>query len=426
MPESFDKQLSNRIRSTFENYNEPFNNDAWELMKLKLTDKKKKRGLIFFIGIAKAASIILFIGIGVMWPYKINHPFSENNNSILINDSTYKNELKIDDNSTLNITDNVIETEIQEQELFKRNNTSSNYSLKEIQNNNTKQNYITDNKIEININRVLNDSVKNEEEQEKKIYADLVKIVDKDSIKNRTFVDTVKDNRPILMPDDKDFFHDKESEKKFNFGIAVSSHYSSSNIGATDNINVGGGVQAEYAISDKISLSSGILLANHHMNTESSSLFGNFKSYDAVENTLANNTYAGNSETELMLVGLDISLNVKFNFEKMFISTGVSSLVYLKESYSENYYVENTQDVYNSQTNSYETLYLYDRVSENQESGAFKTFDFAKLFNFSVGYKIPMKKGRLIFEPYAKIPIGNLTSYNISYGYGGLALKYDF
>ncbi len=416
MPESFDKQLSNRIRSTFENYNEPFNNDAWELMKLKLADKKKKRGLIFFIGIAKAASIILFIGIGVMWPYKTNHQFSEKHNSIILKDSSQKEETIVNENNELIIAvENFnIKTQNQEkQNVLIQNNTNNNH-------------YITDNEIDININRVLNDSVKKEDKQEKKIFADLVKVVDKDSINNKISLDTVKDNRPILMPDDKDFFHEKRSDKKFNFGIAVSSHYSSSDIGATDNINIGGGVQAEYAISDRVSLSSGVLVANHHMNTGSNSLFGNLKSFDAAENTLTNNTYAGNSETELMLVGLDIPLNVKLNFEKMFISTGVSSLVYLKESYSENYYVENTQEVYNSRTNSYETLYLYDQVSENQESGAFKTFDFAKLFNFSVGYKIPMKKGRLIFEPYAKIPIGNLTSYNISYGYGGLALKYDF
>ena len=110
----------------------------------------------------------------------------------------------------------------------------------------------------------------------------------------------------------------------------------------------------------------------------------------------------------------------------MFISTGISSLVYLKESYSENYYVENIQEVYNNTTQSYETLYLYDNVNETSKSGAFQTFDFAKLINISVGYLIPLKKGNLILEPYAKLPIGKLTTYNISYGYGGLALKYDF
>ncbi|MCF6366688.1 MAG: PorT family protein [Bacteroidales bacterium] len=419
MQESFDEKMSNKIRSTFENYNEPFNNDAWKLMQEKLTDKKKKKAFIWFIDIAKAASIILFVGIGVLWPFKTNHQFSNTDNSILVNDSTFKNKEITDKNNILNIAYNSNKTD--KQEFVKKDNSIVKQPFKEIQNNNTKQNYITDNKIEININRVLNDSVKNEEEQEKKIFADLAKVVDKDSINNKTSIDTVKDNRPILMPDDKDFFIEKKTGKKFNFGLAVSSHFSSSEIGATDNINIGGGVLTEYRISKRISINSGLLLTNHHMNTESSSLFGSLKSYDAVETA-----FAGSSETEILLVGLDIPLNVKFNFDKMYISTGVSSLVYLKESYFENYYVENTQEVYNSQTNSYETLYLYDQVSENQESGAFKTFDFAKLFNFSVGYKIPLKKGSLIFEPYAKIPIGNLTSYNISYGYGGLALKYDF
>lgn len=412
MPESFDKQISNKIRSTFKNYHEPFNNDAWRLMQEKLADKKKKKGFVFYINIAKAASIILFVGIGVLWPFKTNHQFSNTDYSILRIDDTLKNKEIKDRNNTLNIAVNSNETEKYE---------NVKHSLKEIQNFNNKDIYISDNEININVNRVFSDSVKNNEKRKKKIYADIVKTKDKDSLNNIISVDTVKDNRPILMPDDKDFFHEKKSDKKFNFGIAVSSYYSSSDIGATDNINIGGGFFTEYKISDRISINSGLLLANHHLNTESSSLFSAFNSYD-----MAESSFVGSSETEVVLVGLDIPLNVKLNFNKMYISTGVSSLVYLKESYSENYYVENTQDVYNSETNSYETLYLYDQVSENQEFGAFKTFDFAKLFNFSVGYIIPLKKGQLIFEPYAKIPIGHLTSYNISYGYGGLALKYDF
>jgi len=410
MPESFDNQLSNKIRSTFDNYKEPFNNDAWELMQQKLT-KNNRKSFIWFIDITKAASIILFVGIGVLWPFKTNHPFSENkefdfNNGSFSNKKTIVNknkELIIEEENT----DFNFENKVKQEKI--------------IQGNVNKDFYISNNENNKKFSKNIVDSIKNEINQEKKIFADNIIIEEKDSVNNQPKKDTIKDNRPILIPDDKDFFIEKKSDKKFNFGIAVSSHYSSSEIGATDNINIGGGFLTEYKISDKISINSGLLIANHHMNTGSSNILGGLTKSDAVENT-----FAGSSETEVLLIGLDIPLNIQFNMKKMYISTGISSLVYLKESYSNSYYVENTQDVYNSETNSYEILYLYDQVSENQESGAFQTFDFAKLFNFSVGYKIPLKKGSLIFEPYAKIPIGNLTSYNISYGYGGLALKYDF
>lgn len=410
MPESFDKQLSNKIRSTFENYSEVFNNDAWELMKQKLANKKKKR-LIWFIDLAKAASIILFTGVGVLWPHKTNHHFSDNNELILMNDTASENEIIVSENNYPLLTDENKDTHTQDQ--FQHNKT--------LQNNLKKDVYIADKENDNLIIKDLIDSVQNKEKQEKKIYADLITNADNDSTGNETFADTVKDNRPILRPEDKDFFKEKKSNKKINFGIALSSHYSSSDIGAKDNINIGGGFLTEYIITDKISINSGLLLANHHLNTQNNSLFGGFLKVDAAEST-----FAGSSETEILLVGLDIPLNVKFNFDRIFISTGVSSLVYLKESYSESYYVENTQEVYNPETDSYETLYLYDNVYDTDERGAFQTFDFAKLINFSVGYKIPLKKGKLILEPYAKIPIGKLTAYSISYGYGGFALKYDF
>ena len=71
MQESFDKKLSNKIRSTFEHYYEPVNTLAWEKMKTKLLNKKSKR-IIMFNNIAKAASVILIIGISILLPQKIN------------------------------------------------------------------------------------------------------------------------------------------------------------------------------------------------------------------------------------------------------------------------------------------------------------------------------------------------------------------
>jgi hypothetical protein len=134
----------------------------------------------------------------------------------------------------------------------------------------------------------------------------------------------------------------------------------------------------------------------------------------------------GTSEKEIRLVGLDIPLNLSFRLDRFSITSGVSSLVYLKETYSEDYYVENETNVYNPQTGGYELKDMYEKVNSSDSKGAFQTFDFAKLINLSVGYFIPMKKGKLVLEPFAKIPIGDMTGYDISYGYGGILLRYEF
>ena len=409
MPESFDQKITRKFRSVFEGYNEPFNESAWNLMKQKLANKKKRR-IIWLINIAKAASVVLFIGISVLLPHKTNNRHAFNNNNI------ERNEHSI--NKAKNLTEET------EGNVLKDTNTILNKNKvytenKKINNEKLNHNNIVENTEKINI---ANDSsdIRNKNNS---IYAEnsFYNLTDTSNSINKADSSGITDKRPILGPDDSNYFLKKRSEKKFNFGIAVSSHYSSSDIGAKDNINIGGGFLTEYMISDKISINSGLLLANHNLNTASSSVLGGIYKADAMDNS-----FAGSSEKEVLLVGLDIPLNVKLNFDKIYISTGVSSLIYLKESYSESFYVENTQEVYDSETSSYETLYIYDKVNETDERGAFQTFDFAKLFNLSVGYKIPLKTGSLTFEPFAKIPIGKLTGYNISYGYGGLALKYDF
>jgi len=406
MPESFDKQLSNKIRSTFENYNEPFNNDAWKLMQQKLENKNKKY-FVLLINIAKAASIILFVGISVLWPYNTNHQLLNSNKSTLIKHSILKNKnTKFKNNELLITEDHKL---VPSTGQIKQKKIITNKPIKYTNLAESEQNVITYESVE--------DSNKIEEKQ---IFADLLKPLDRDTINNELIVDSVTDKYPVLIPDDDNFFKERKSDKKIRFGIAVSSHYSTSEIGATDRINIGGGFYTGYVISEKISINSGILLANHNMNTKK-----RVQTENNVYNS-SNTTLTETSDTHVLLVGLDIPLNIQLNLNKMYISTGISSLFYLKETYSEDFYVENSTTVYNFDTEDYNDIYYYETKNQTENKGAFQTFDFAKLFNLSVGYKIPLKKGDLILEPYAKIPIGNLTSYHISYGYGGLSLKYDF
>ena len=409
MPMSFDNELINKIRETFDQYHEPFNEHAWELMKDNLK-AKKKRSFILFINIAKAASIVLIIGISVLIPYTIRD--QKTNNIIIekVEDTSLNNNFtaEYDEISNSNTIENL-------QNNYEINNQS-----------NFRENILVivekENKVLISI-----DSVSNKDIEKKMIIAEnnsnvnlgtTTQINEKDSLKNN-------DNRPILDPNTDDFFKEKKNKKKFNFGIALSSHYTSSEIGANEIINVGGGFLTEYMLCKRFSVSSGIFVSNHNLSTENTNLSFGFKKADAATNESFYDP-SGETSKQVELVGLDIPLNININFDKFFVSAGVSSLVYLKEEFKDSYYVENTQEVFNSEINDYETLYLYDNVSDDESIGAFRTFDFAKLMNLSVGYKIPLKKGKLIIEPYIKYPIGNLTSRNFSFGYGGMSLRYKF
>ncbi len=440
MQEQFDKQFANKIRSTFENYDEPFNNDAWELMKQKLADKKKKT-LFLFSNFSKVASILLILGLGIFTVYETNKYFFEKKQIVF--NKKEKENIDLAENKTKEL---LIPTENNEKQIINTKlkittvkNTGSNKKTnfnKTYKDNSNKRNsnIVLLNKKKSNqnqkneVNDILNknnksnsDTLINKELQKenKKIYASNDKTLKSDSL-NKQIKDKITDKKPILMPDDDDFFITKKSAKKFNYSVAFSSHYSSSDMGTADKINVGGGFQTAYIISDNFSINSGLLIANHNMNSKESI------QKDKEVYKSSNKTLIKTSETNIKFTGVDIPLNIQYNLNNLYVSTGISSIFYLKESYSINYYSENTTEIFNYETKSYNKVYYYDTENETINKKAFNTFDFAKLFNISLGYKIPLKKGSLIVEPYAKLPIGKLTSYNILYGYGGLGLKYGF
>lgn len=415
MSKPFDKQISEKYRTSFENYNEEFNEDAWILMKQKLSAENKKKIPLWIINAGKAASVILILGISILLPKKIQNRLSENKNTeyknIISNKSIHHSNDKhstLNSNKTTFITDTLKTKKInKEYTTFIQKRDTIN-----LKNNIHKNLSFTDtSKIQTHI---LNEHILITEHNTQKDTVHFAKNIEKDT----------SNNKPRLLPEDNFLYKNKKTTKKFKFGIALSSYYTSSDIGATDNINIGGGFSTDYLLSDNISLNSGLLIANHNLNTENNSFFNGFtKNDDLNENYTA---YSGSPETKITIIGLDIPLNIKYNMNKMTVSAGISSLFYLKETYTSNYYVENPTNVYNSQTGNYNLVYTYDNISENKNTGAFKTFDFAKLVNISATYKVRLKKGSLIFGPYAKIPTGSLTAYDITFGYGGFNIQYEF
>jgi len=415
MSEQFDKKISEKYRTSFKNYNEEFNEEAWILMKQKLKNKNKKFLPLWIINTGKAASVILILGISILLPKKIQNRLSENKNieyeNIISNNPKHQSNDKLSSltgNKTTSVTDTLkseklnkkYANRIQKKDTIKlKNNIHENLSIADTS------------KIQTHI---LNEHIFITEQNTQKDTVLIAKNIKKDT----------SNNKPRLLPEDNFLYESKKTKKKFKFGIALSSYYTSSDIGATDNINIGGGFSTDYLLSDNISLNSGLLIANHNLNTEHTELFNKFTKSDALNES--NVSYSGVPETKISIIGLDIPLNIKYNINKFAVSAGISSLFYLKETYTSNYYIENSTNVYNSQTGNYDLVYTYDNISESNNTGAFKTFDFAKLVNISATYKVKLKKGNLIFGPYAKIPTGSLTAYNITFGYGGFNIQYEF
>ncbi len=424
MQESFDNKLSNKIRNVFDNYYEPVNPNDWELMKEKLANKSNKR-TIWLNNIAKAASIVLIVGISVMIPGKLNN--------YLKNDSKIKSEEKISrgsKNILISEENNSKNDEINKADKY--TNTLDNIFKDEIVRN-------EENNIE-SYDLISKDTVKNKEVEEiialNIIKNDSTEQQNIDSLRNISIAkrDTLQkiNQKQILLVDD-DFFLRKEKKKKknkrFNVGVAFSTHYNYSDQIASNQVNLGGGLLSEFKITERLSINSGLLISKHGL-AKNSLEQKDMAVYSDTQSSISDMNYdnqEGQSEIKkATFIGIDIPLNLQYNFNRFFVSAGVSSLVYLKENYQK----ENTFAVYNERFDSYTNEMTYDKyeVSQTKEEtyGAFQTFDFAKLLNISLGYKIPLKRGKIVFEPYIKIPMGDLATKNISFGFGGISLKYNF
>ena len=135
-----------------------------------------------------------------------------------------------------------------------------------------------------------------------------------------------------------------------------------------------------------------------------------------------------NSINDIEFMALDIPVNFRFtvketNRNRIFVSAGFSSLLYLQQKYRgestvlASYYRINPQGHYESATG-------YANLNSAADFNAFSRFDPAGLLNLSAGYVIRRRNHALIIEPWLKYPTFDITSFNLFIGMTGLSIKY--
>ncbi len=410
MPKLFDKILVEKIKKVFNSHKENFNPSDWNKLKVQLTGKK--RTPVIWLNIAKAASVVLFVGVSTFYVNRNNEKLQSDylipNQQIEENSSEIE-EIKNNDVSQINNNK-------------KQSKNINNYKATDSLSTEIKTNYAYDvietESIEEIISSNKNDSIKSE-----KI------IVYADSSRNDSLNQIVN-----IQSKELDFeIDEKKRDSRFDFAIAVSSMYSYSTQGAKGQMNMAGGFTTSYNISKKFSISTGLMLAQQVLDYNSDSrgmemAYSN-AAMDANIQEYANTTMVNNpksAETRIEFVGIDIPLNVKYKIKRLIVTTGISSLVFVNEkrTYSTDAMVINTE--FNESTNSFETKNSIQNFQTEEKSTAFNRVDFASLLNIAVAYEIPLKKGRIMLEPFLKYPIGEISSANLKIGSGGLSLYYSF
>lgn len=204
--------------------------------------------------------------------------------------------------------------------------------------------------------------------------------------------------------------------------------------GSNNQVNIGGGISSDFRVSNHLKFSTGLYVAQNTLsytntsipqavNTSALAIVNSNRAADLL--SAAGTSYAAIASPAINsfnadLLGLDIPLNFKYQFNPnsndTYVSAGISSGTYISEAYSSAY---NYPNVFGSNS-----LVQPQEITSRRH---FNTFDFAKTLNLSFGMGYPLgKTNRLIVEPFLKYPLGGLGSQNIRFGASGINLKLNF
>ncbi|UOE48061.1 outer membrane beta-barrel protein [Mucilaginibacter sp. SMC90] len=219
-------------------------------------------------------------------------------------------------------------------------------------------------------------------------------------------------------------------ERRVKFSVYAATFFNYAK-GSQNQVNAGAGFTSDIRLSKNFKLSTGLALAQNTLNYDKSqptdaraavsfspALTAAYNNVDEFSKVSASPTF---TNYNAKLVGLDIPVNLKYEFNPQkndtYISAGVSSGTFINEAYTASY--------------SYPSLALaagvQPQTSDETTHKSFNSFYFAKTLNVAFGVGYPLgKTNKLIIEPFLKYPLDGLGSQQIKFGAGGLNLKLNF
>lgn len=222
---------------------------------------------------------------------------------------------------------------------------------------------------------------------------------------------------------------DKKELKKVNFSVYAATYMNYAQ-GSANQINAGAGFTSDIRLSKNIKLSTGVSLAQNTLSYAGQPPpSGNSnRSLSAANSTILQNdalnfgasaTVAELQNYSASLVGLDVPINIKYEFNPdksdTYISAGLSSGTFIDERYTSHYAYKNAQGYASAVT------------QDQTYTQSFNSFYFGKTLNLSFGTGFPIgKNNRLVVEPFLKYPLGGLGAQAIHFGAGGVNLKFNF
>ncbi|HOU03071.1 MAG: outer membrane beta-barrel protein [Bacteroidales bacterium] len=190
------------------------------------------------------------------------------------------------------------------------------------------------------------------------------------------------------------------------------------------------GLYLDQKLTKKISIRPGLALAMQSFVLDNGSIPTGINNPISLNDGTNGSLYS--SEGQFSMLAMEVPLNLVFRIvEKkrsvFYVSAGASSMIYLSQQFKVDFVNKYTKESYNSTTDelSYETNYSTVRVENDY--GALRRADFFGLANLSAGYSFPYSKtGTLLIEPFLQVPVSDLTSLDLRLRYAGISMKMQF
>lgn len=450
MKEQFDKRLVEKIKDSFEQFQEPL--DPIELEKFrKLYYGKKNKGFFSLSGIlwgGIAASIIIGAFIVFQKDEIQNNLIDSSQELISSNEASVTSEgLILAD--TANTTSGSMELsnlessgEVQEaldrEVLVRITSIEENTDLGEVS---TSGNNI----IEINSNAFGNIARNNEIQWEKKERV------------NDPFITSIKEPSEIIVADESEqeaidyiqnWLGDQKEIDPSNTLVKVESKKEPLKLGVlvapqtisntTQTLNLGAGIMSEFSFSRRIKLDVGLAYARQHIEPTSGEMvnfssadfsnsnFGLSLAEDARSAILSGNYI--NTSNELSFGQLEIPINLKFKVlenksSDLYVVSGFSNMLYLNQQNVTTFNAVNlAQPNFSSSNQAVETF----TQTQRPDSGS-GNVDSGQMLNLGVGFEQSLKNGTFIsIEPFYKLSLGTQTFSNQQFSIGGVNLRMNF
>lgn len=435
----FDDKLADNIRKVFDDYNEPVDEKAWMAMQQRLGKKSGPRIIALFpYKVRAAAAIILLMVVSATVWFTFKPGDDETKMAAA---TTEIQETTPADDSVYHDTDLLAEEATTDLHDTQPAETSADTS-KEIS---SSEYIVTDERRTITPTVLV---IADTEEEHLAEKPDQVLLAEADTESEKT--DTEKTLAEIQPDDDR---NEPETERNGVNGISPDIRYAYDILPVTrnkgpvmqflagsmvtyttgevaDGMGFAAGVTGDFPVSENLSLNTGGILVYNQFSFDDNSMFG--VAMEALPNYYGSEDLmvideSGFVDYEFMAVDFPLNMRMQIlndNRKQFYVSAGVSSFLYLQQSFSRN--AEILADVI-SEDFSGQTIIQrnYSSVTSSGSFDAFRRFDLARFLNLSAGYVVKRETHNLVIEPYLKYPMYNVTSFDLKIGMAGLSLKYQ-